>query len=88
MTRKLESSAAMVPNICQTNETNELVASATAMLGSMRASVFNLERMAFKLRFAGEHQLAKKIDLKIISLLDKKITRKILAKSHSETHLR
>jgi hypothetical protein len=70
------------------NQTNELVASTDAMLGNMHASVFDLERIAFKLRFHGNHQLADSIELKIISLLERKITRRLLDKSQKDRLMR
>jgi len=46
----------------------------------MRGSVSELERLASELRFAGEHHATESLELRIISLLEQKITRKLLAK--------
>jgi hypothetical protein len=52
-------------------------------VGSLRiqGSVRELERISTNLQRAGEHRVTESIDLRIISLLEKKICRKILAQS-------
>ncbi len=44
-------------------------------------SVSDLERLAGELRFEGERRATEHLDLRIISMLERKITRKLLAKS-------
>jgi len=50
----------------------------------MCGSVSDLERLASELRFEGEHRATEHLDLRIISMLERKITRKLLAKSRRE----
>jgi hypothetical protein len=53
-------------------------------LTTIRASVRELERIAVKLRLAGDRHVSESIDLRVLSLLEEKITRKIMAKSRRE----
>ncbi|MEJ2693827.1 MAG: hypothetical protein P8166_12420 [Candidatus Thiodiazotropha sp.] len=53
-------------------------------LANIRASVNELERIACKLRLAGDRLVSESIDLRVVSLLEEKITRKIMAKSRRE----
>lgn len=53
-------------------------------LTNIRASVRELERIALKLRLAGDRHVSESIDLRVLSLLEEKITRKIVAKSRRE----
>ena len=55
-----------------------------ADLTNIRASVSELERIAFKLRLAGDRHVSASIDLRVVSLLEEKITRKLVAKSRRE----
>jgi hypothetical protein len=49
-----------------------------------RSSVRELERIASTLRLAGEYRVSAHIDSQILSLLERKIYRKIIAKSRRE----
>lgn len=59
-------------------------ASARTRCTPIRGSVRELERIANKLRGAGEHCVSESIDLRILALLEQKIYRKIITKSRGK----
>jgi hypothetical protein len=65
----------------QIRQLDELVASAYTILKNKRSSVRELEHIAYKLRLAGKQRMSAAIERKVISLLEKKINRKMLPKA-------
>lgn len=57
---------------------------ASAVLAKGKSSVRELERIASDLRHTGEHHAIERIDLEIMSLLERKIFRKLIARGRRE----
>jgi len=81
MMNKLEILSIRMSEARQTRQMDELVASAYTVLINRRSSVRELERIAYRLRLAGKHRMSEAIELKILSLLEKKITRRLCQKA-------
>lgn len=57
---------------------------ASAILAKGKCSVLELERIASDLQHVGERHAIERIDLEIMSLLERKIFRKVIAKGRRE----
>ena len=85
MTSQHETPSTKAVEVRPSGEQDELVAPAAAKgHRHSRRSVRELERISNNLRLAGEYRVSETLDMHILSLLEKKIYRKIIAKSRRE----
>lgn len=70
--------------ICEDTSTNRPDTSHQLSGIAIQSSVRDLEQLAGKLRYAGECQAADRVDQMIMSMLDKKIFKKLIIQSRSQ----